>query len=319
MTNESESLLEKLKQKNPDWGRIRLSNASGIPPTTVQRWLNKYDKQQVKPTGKKEDLLDKLGSMISEQDLAHIIRNVKESPRDVAPFQLSGDSVKFGIISDTHIGHKKFNPDWLFHAYDFFDSEGCDFIYHAGDIVEGMSGRDGQIYELNKLGFEDQVGYAAELIEQAPMPMRAILGNHDQWFKGKANIGACVGAKLEACCDSFTYLGDDEAYDQLGSVRVMLRHPGDGKAYALSYKGQKFCESLAGGQKPHIVINGHYHTGVYFEFRNIHFFEGMTLQGQSKFQRGRNLSSTPGVWCIEIFQNDEGLQRIKQEVLRFYE
>lgn len=319
MNKQRDVVLAGLKEKNPDWGRKRLSTATGYPPAYVQRWLNRTLKSDEIASKKKQNLINKLSAQLDERAISAILRNTKSAKPKVTPFSLSTDSVKFGVISDTHIGHKMFNEDWLFAAYEFFENENCDFIYHSGDIVEGMSGRDGQIYELNKFGFEEQTCYAAGLIKKSPIPIRAILGNHDQWFKIKGNIGACVGSKLQAECDNFTYLGDDEAYDMLGNIKVMLRHPGDGSAYALSYKTQKFIESLAGGQKPNILINGHYHKGIFFEYRNVHAFEAGTLQGQSKFMRGRNLSSTPSVWCIEAFQDNSGLQRIKTELCRFYE
>jgi len=319
MDSATEKLLADLKDQNPHWGRTRLAKESGVHESSVRRWLDRTRRSMPPASGKKKQLLNRLDEQLDEREIAAILRNIKSARPTVRPFKISGDSVKFGIISDSHIGHKMFAEEWLMHAYEFFESEGCEFIYHAGDIVEGMSGRDGQIYELNKLGFEEQVNYAAELIRKSPMPIRAILGNHDQWFKGKGNIGACVGTKLSNECQNFTYLGDDEAYDMLGNIKVMLRHPGDGSAYALSYKTQKFIESLAGGQKPNILINGHYHKGIFFEYRNVHAFEAGTLQGQSKFMRGRNLSSTPSVWCVEAFQDEVGLQRIKSELLRFYE
>ena len=39
-----------------------------------------------------------------------------------------------------------------------------------------------------------------------------------------------------------------------------LVHPIDGSAYALSYSGQKYCDSLSGGEKPKIIAMGHHHN-----------------------------------------------------------
>ena len=45
----------------------------------------------------------------------------------------------------------------------------------------------------------------------------------------------------------------------MGETKVRIMHPGGGCAYALSYPGQKMVESFQGGEKPHMLILGHYH------------------------------------------------------------
>lgn len=313
-------ILTEARAKNPDWGRIRLSKETGIPPSSVQRWLDKqYPKEIHNDNADRIKLASHLAEKLSEREIRAILSDTTTAQKIIPTVELSGSSFKFGIMSDTHIGHKCFREDWLLSAYEFWAREGCEFVYHAGDILEGMSGRDGQIYELSQLGFEDQVEHAAKLFERCPVPIRGITGNHDGWYKQKGNIGVCVGTVLENRCVNFTHIGDDEADEQIGNVKIKLWHGKDGASYALSYRTQKFVEQLSGGHKPHILISGHAHKAIHFDFRNVEIIEAGTLQAQTSFMRGKKLAAHPCVYCVEVWQDNLGLQRIRVEKLKFYE
>jgi predicted phosphodiesterase len=319
MNEERDEQLEQLKAANPDWGRMRLAEAIDCSPSYVQRWLNRRELAQDEVYAEEDKQLTQILSKLSPKEKAAILRNASEVPPEVKPWEMSTDVVRFGVMSDTHVGHKNFREDWLYRAYDFWAKCGAEFIYHSGDIVEGMSGRDGQIYELTKFGFEEQVDETAKLFDQCPAPIRAITGNHDGWFKIKGNIGACVGKTLENRCHNFTHLGQDEADELLGNIKVKLWHGGDGASYALSYRTQKFVEALTGGDKPHILLSGHAHKSIFFQFRNVEIIEAGTLQSQTRFMRGKKLAAHPTVYMVEAWQNDDGLERIRVECLRFYE
>jgi predicted phosphodiesterase len=203
---------------------------------------------------------------------------------------------KIGIISDTHIGSNKFDENLFALAGKTFRENKVDAVYHAGDILEGMSGRDGNIYELDYMGFSKQIGYAVKLWKKYFKGLKtfAITGNHDLWFKIRNNSGIDAGEELENRLgkDIFEYLGESEANVKLGPKTIMkLFHPNDGTAYTVSYKLQKLIESLESGRKPNILIEGHYHKALYMFYRNIHGLESGTLCGQTEFMRGKKIAA----------------------------
>ncbi len=217
--------------------------------------------------------------------------------------------VRIGIISDTHIGHEAFDEGMLKHAGETFRKRKIKDVYHAGDILEGMSGRDGHIYELAQVGFTNQINYATDLFKKyfKGFNIYGITGNHDQWYKKKNNGGVCIGTELDHRLDNFTFLGEDEADIKLGKGVVMkLFHPGDGSAYATSYKMQKLIESLEGGKKPQIVVEGHYHKALYMFIRNVHAIEAGTFCGQSQFMRLKKLPAHKGYWTLDFDIDKKG-------------
>lgn len=145
---------------------------------------------------------------------------------------------KIGIISDTHIGHKKFDEGFMKYSAEVFRKEGIKNIYHAGDITEGMSGRPGHVYELQYVGFSQQVGAAERILKQyfKKFNIYGITGNHDDWYKMKNDSGANVGEELAHRVPNFTYLGENEAVIKLGpKTTLMLFHANDGTAYATCF------------------------------------------------------------------------------------
>jgi predicted phosphodiesterase len=220
--------------------------------------------------------------------------------------------VKIGILADTHIGHKKFDEGFMKYASEVFRKEGVKNVYHAGDITEGMSGRPGHVYELQYVGFSQQVGAAARIFKQyfSDFQIYGITGNHDQWFKYKGDNGADVGEELQNRLPNFHYIGENEAHVKLGpKANLMLFHPGDGTAYATSYKLQKLAESFTGGEKPNILVEGHYHKAMYMFSRNIHALEGGTLCGQTGWMRGKKIPAHMGFWILELDIGKRGITR----------
>jgi len=139
------------------------------------------DEEQPKKSDSKDKLLEQLKNNLSESELKTILDSSRfqVSHKKVFQVPLEKDSFKFIATSDTHIGHKKFREDWWDYMISVGLEEEVDWIYHVGDIVEGMSGRPGHVYELSEIGFEAQFGKARKLFEECPIQIKAITGNHD--------------------------------------------------------------------------------------------------------------------------------------------
>jgi hypothetical protein len=146
--------------------------------------------------------------------------------------------IKFGVVSDTHMGHKNYRPDILDHAVKRFDKEGIEFVVMPGDVLEGMSGREGHVYELAHIGATEQINYAVSELNKIKQPIYAITAtnSHDGWFSNKGNMGFEVGPVLDEKVKNFNFIGYDEA-DLVTSKGLIIRltHPGDGTAYALCF------------------------------------------------------------------------------------
>ena len=231
--------------------------------------------------------------------------------------------VKIGAFSDAHIGHKNYRADILEYAAHTFEKENVDMILNAGDTLEGTHTiRQGHIWELSEIGWSNQRERMVREFEKFHIPVQSIeaSNSHTGWYHTHGNLGVDAGKELDDASDNYEFLGWDEADIVFNNLVIRLRHPGGGTAYALSYKGQKYLNSISGGQKPHIVLTGHFHKALYMFYRNVHYFDLGTLQDQSDFMRKVGTPAHLGFWVISIeFTNTGWIQKIIPTLYPFYE
>lgn len=227
--------------------------------------------------------------------------------------------VRFGLMGDTQINSKYTQLTHLHRLYDVYMQEGIKDVYHTGDIDEGEQMRKGHQYECYNQGADD---HAAEIVKVYPKrggtTTHFITGNHDASLIKLAGVD--IGRMIASKREDMEYLGQDSAVIQLtDNCTLELRHPGDGTAYALSYKTQKMIEAMSGGEKPNIIGIGHYHKAEYLFYRNVHAFQTGTTQAQTPWMRGKSISAAMGGWIVEVRLNvDGGVDRILSEFFPFY-
>jgi len=264
--------------------------------------------------------LDRLDKVLKKHHLTQSeLEKVVQSHNNQAPKRgqiwrdYSTSNLKIGVFSDAHIGHEMFDEPFFKYMAKTFRKEKVDRIYQAGDILEGMSGRDGQIYELSEIGFHKQMKKAVKMFGLLKgTEVYGIDGNHDGWYQKKANQGLIVGEILDEKVDHYHHLGQMEADVELKpGVKMKLFHGGDGTAYAVSYKMQKLMESFTGGEKPAVVLSGHYHKSLYMFNRNIHGLECGTMCGQTGWMRGKKIPAHKGFWIVDMKVGKSGIGMFK--------
>lgn len=232
-----------------------------------------------------------------------------------------GDVYKFGVVSDTHIGSIHEKTAELGAAYRYFHKEGIKDVFHCGDVAEGEGVYRGQEYERYMTGADTLVKHIVETYPAINgMKTYFITGSHDLSYYKTA--GYDIGIRISEHRPDMIYLGQDTADLKITkNFTIRLVHPGGGTSYALSYQVQKYIESLSGGQKPTIILFGHYHKAEYLPcYRNIFAFQSGCFQGQTTFMRRKRLPSHLGFWTIEAMVNKKRLvSRVKAEFVAFYE
>jgi hypothetical protein len=249
---------------------------------------------------------------------------VEEYFRKKASFALCGDT-QFGSLYDRH--------DLVEKTYSICKRMGIKTVYHTGDMLDGIKMYRGHEYELEVNGEDDQVKHCVGTYPEVKgITTRFITGNHDYsfWRNGGSMVGPKIAArdgagnKLSGLRDDMVYLGQDEAMVVLNidgtEIRMMLRHPAKGTAYALSYQPQKLVESLPGGRKPEILAIGHYHKAEFIPvLRNIFTFQTGCLQSQTPHMRTRHIEAHMGFWAVEARATKTGMARVRGEFVGFYE
>jgi hypothetical protein len=233
----------------------------------------------------------------------------------IKPNMSRGNRYKFGVVSDNHLGSKYARLDVLNALYDIFEERGIRDVYNAGNVVDG-------ICRFNRFDLEDgcnsMEGQALYLAKHYPkrkgVKTYFIAGDdHEGWWV--QNEGINIGQYLQDVLErnersDMKYLAYMEADIKLpapeGETWIRVMHPGGGSSYAYSYTSQKITESFQGGEKPHIVIGGHYHKADFCQPRGVYFLQAATTQDQTPFMRKKKLEAHVGGYVCEIEQAAKG-------------
>lgn len=250
---------------------------------------------------------------------------LQEKRHYVIPVKTKDNTIRFGLIGDTHIGSLFERTDALHEFYKHLEAEGITICLHAGDVLDGCKMYKGHEFELYAHGYDAQEAALREKWPQTKVHTYFITGNHDYSFTKL--VGMKIGEKLEAVMHNSTFVGTDSATVELAAtggktLRVGLVHPDGGTAYAISYKSQKVAEALPGGTKPDLLGIGHYHKMDYLPmFRNIHIFQVGCLQSQTPFMARKPTPAHVGGWIVEVVLGDRKhlVTQVKAEPIAFYE
>jgi hypothetical protein len=244
------------------------------------------------------------------------------------PQMWDGEVIRFGAISDNHLCNRHSREDVLHLLYDKFYEEGIKVVYNSGNWIDGDHRFNKN--ELLVTGCTAQVKY---FVNHYPVRdgvhTHFIAGDdHEGWYVQREGIN--IGAYAEMMANDagrtdLHYLGYAEAdilLDPDAAEKQWMRvmHPGGGSAYALSYSSQKIAESLQGGEKPRIMLIGHYHKFDYAYPREIHMIQVGCTSDQSLFMRKNKIQAMVGGCIVEMVKNCDGMiQRVKVEWIPFYD
>lgn len=272
--------------------------------------FRRYRRMAKKIFGDQLEVLLDLGKKYSPTELQRLSQSSvvgkPDPPRQLIDF--SGTEITFGIMSDTHIGSKHADPLILKSAIQEMKDQGCAFIAHAGDLVEGMMARPNHVLELRPecIGYKAMRTEAVNAFKDCSLPIYIISGNHDMSFDIKYGIGMDL---VEDFCERVPmahYCGPNDGDFFVGKCKIKLWHGGDGAATrAQTYRDQLIIESLSGGEKPNLLITGHIHKSHYFFNRNVHCICAGTLQKQTPFMRSKKLAAHVCFWVVKMCLNPE--------------
>ena len=311
--NKDEGLLALLKHGT--YTVEELSNKTGLLP--------KYIREKI------EELKSEKYNVVHENhkyELSNQVAVGNTRRLDVKNWQ--GDKVRFGFVADTHLGSKFERMDVLNALYDIYADEGIETIYHGGNIIDGESRFNK--YEIHTQGLSPQVEYCVDNYpKKRGIKTFFVTGDdHEGWYiqRERINVGEYIQMKAEKSNRyDLIYIGHVEADVSLCEeneseswMRVM--HGGGGTAYALSYTPQKIVESYQGGEKPRILLLGHYHKIDYCFPREVHVVQMGCTQDQTIFMRKKKIQAHIGGGIIEARRAPDGtINRVNVEFITFFD
>lgn len=299
-------------------------------PATLQELSSRFDRgtKQIKSA------LDYLAAKnIHVEVTAESAEIVKDLPVGgeyrVSKKLLNGKRYRFGFTSDNHLASKCERLDVLNALFDRYQRDGITDVFQAGNIVDGICRFNRFDLQPSCSSLDGQVQY---LVKHWPrrkgIVTRFIVGDdHEGWWSQREgiNVGMYIQDAFErAGRTDLVYLGYMEADVRLAAPRgetwIRIQHAGGGSAYAFSYTSQKIVESFQGGEKPGIVLIGHYHKADFCMPREVFAVQGGCTQDQTTFMRKNKIAAHVGGWICELEQAEDGhVSAFQAEFMRFYD
>lgn len=285
----------------------------------------------LKYQGKK---MNQYGGQINERNenkdlkkLEEIIKSNEPHTSKISDRTFYGGKIRFGAIADTHIGSKWERLDALNNFYDILEKEKIKVVYHGGNYVDGEFYFNK--YEVYTHGFDDMIeNFLKKYPKRKGIETYFVDGDdHEGWWMQREGIrpGKVVEERQkEFDRKDLHYLGYQEADIRIkarhGESIMRLIHAGGGTAYAESYSTQKMVESFQEGEKPAILLVGHYHKAIYHYPRGVHVLQLGCFQDQTRFMRKQKIKANLGGWIVEMNQSPTGeINRFKAEFINYYD
>lgn len=216
-----------------------------------------------------------------EHDHVGIRHVYEEKVTTIGIAPVVGERQKVAVISDTHLGSKYCLREQLVDFIEYAYAQGVRDILHPGDVLDGMY-RHG-LWEVSHSGLEAQTQDLFEVLpKKKGLSYHCITGNHD-WTFAEAS-GVDVGRYMttyfrERGRTDLHFYGNRGAFLRCRGALIHLWHPKSGAGYAKSYGIQKHIEKYSSGEKPNILLCGHWHVFCYVYERGVHGIACPTFQG----------------------------------------
>lgn len=131
------------------------------------------------------------------------------------------EDLKFLVISDTHIGSKFENMDYIKQAYEYAAKNGIRYILHAGDLIEGCHAN----YDRCQSQYKSVDAQLSHVMIDYPYDMGIkniiLLGNHDAtpMVKGHLDIAETLEKR-----EDFVVSGYRSSYLKVKDEYIALKH-----------------------------------------------------------------------------------------------
>lgn len=251
----------------------------------------------------------------------------KSENTNLSVSKMTTGQYKFGACGDNHLCSRYERLDVLNALYDIYEQEGISVVYNTGNWIDGEARFNK--HDLHTHGMDNQIKYFLENYPQRKgITTRFVTGDdHEGWYTQREGVDIGYTMQLRANAIGRTdivYMGHMEHDDIIkapnGQTKIRTLHPGGGSSYAISYTPQKIVESYTGGDKPDIVLIGHYHKMGYNYYRGVHCIQTGTTEDQTPFMRKKRLAAHLGGTIFEFGTDDNGaVTRFKSEFIPFYD
>lgn len=215
------------------------------------------------------------------------------------PFDKS--HIKIGLLSDTHLGSIYDDVKTLERVYSIAEDRNIDFMFHAGDLTDGVLGIPNYEKYLREDTYYGQVKYVIDKYPKYSGKTYTISGNHDDYWT--MLTGKEIIEDISEKRGDIIYLGRRRIVN-INGLKIQILH-GDFDPITNSwFKGTKYLRSIE--SSPHILHIGHKHISNYETFNSTHIVRSATIIDTTPRLKVNGLKSEKSMFWGDITLDDNG-------------
>ena len=178
----SDKKLKEISECVKEYGRDYTCEKFKLSKETLRRYIRFAAEDEKEPIDHDNNIiLQRLAEKFSPGELKAFLKDKIDPKHGKVTYNFEGDTIKFAVISDSHIGSQYTVESRITSSLDLCKEEGVKLLLMPGDITEGMSGREGHVYELQHIGYQAQRQATIDILTpfKNDFDIKMVSGNHD--------------------------------------------------------------------------------------------------------------------------------------------
>lgn len=258
---------------------------------------------------KKEELFDALmyiresGTEIKVSKGEIVTYRFPKRDKTICNMPINKDHVKLGLVGDSHLGSKYDDVDSLKRAYDFFEDEQVDLVFHSGDFTDGMVSTGDYFKELKETTYDGQLYYAIDKYPKYSGKTFAVSGNHDDYWH--VLTGKEIIRDISDFRDDIVYLGSSRRFININGLKINVLHGKFSKNNPIN-NIYEYVSNIPCDRTPHIVHSGHYHTGNYILYSGVKMYRTGAFMKPNPHDAKFGLTNDNTIFFVDVYFDDYG-------------
>lgn len=218
------------------------------------------------------------------------------------------EHLKIILLGDTHMCHINDNIDLINKIYDDAEDNNVDYIFHSGDVCDGIINAKNYNKELKCDRYNTQLEYMIDKYPRYSGKTYMISGNHDdKWY---ILTGKDILSDLESKRDDIVYLGMNRGFIRLNNINFEIIHGSLNPNTLRQFKINDYINT----SNANIIHCGHMHTSSYVNEKNKYFFRTASLCGETKLSLNHNLKNENSIYYIDLYQDENGIKKLNKKL-----
>jgi len=235
-----------------------------------------------------------------------IVKHSKSKVIDT-PFDITSDKshLKIGFLGDTHLASISDDIDSLNQVYDIAEDKQIDYMFHCGDLTEGVLGIPNFEDDLKEDTYFGQVKYVIDRYPRYSGKTYIVAGNHDDYWTMLS--GREIISDISSGRSDIIYLGGDRRLVNINGLKIQIMHGNYDPITNGHYNISKYIKQIPILERPHILHFGHKHTSYYDIRGNTHLVRSGSIMNNLAIKDLAKIKNEKAMFFADINLDNNGL------------